>query len=137
MKNKDKYDLSELTASKGNVRGIPCMFIYQGRDIENRKLIATVVRTVVEKRVDTLFDWLEQNCSPLTDEEREYLGAVIKPWRNEVRHISKRKAFVGDDEYMQIRVCYEHNVNLPFFHKGVMYQGMELNKEYTLEELGI
>lgn len=28
-------------------------------------------------------------------------------------------------------------INLPFFRKDEMYKGMEANKEYTLEELGL
>lgn len=135
MKNKDKYDLSELTASKGNVRGIPCMFIYQGRDIENRKLIATVVRTVVEKRVDTLFDWLEQNCSPLTDEEREYLSSVIKPWRYRVKSIVKQERLLAELIIIKCKDGWE--VELPNFEMGTMYKDMELGEAYSLEDLGL
>ena len=135
MKNKDKYNLSELTASKGMVQGVPCMFIYQGRDIENRKLIATVVRTVVEKRVDTLFDWLEQNCPPLTDEEREYLSSVIKPWRYRVKAIIKQERLLM--ELIVIKCQDGWEVELPNFEMGTMYKDMELDRKYTLEELGL
>ena len=77
---------------------------------------------------------------PILDKkEKEYLSAVIKPFRDKVIAIIKYNG--GDDRYyIQIAVkqsgFFEY-VNLPYFKKGTMYNGMELDKEYTLEELGL
>lgn len=74
----------------------------------------------------------------LTDKEKEYLSAVIKPFRDSVVAIIKCKY---DDyyEFIQIEVNQERYeyVNLPNFKSGTMYKGMELDKEYTLNELGL
>ena len=70
----------------------------------------------------------------LTETEREYLSAVIKPFRDEVKHISKNQ--YDDEELVQIRTKSGLAL-LPPFKKGLMYNGMEVGKEYALEELGL
>ena len=75
----------------------------------------------------------------LDDVEKEYLSAVIKPFRNKVYAIAKYDDGV-DNYYIQIMIkqnVYFEYIDLPYFKKGTMYKGMELKKEYTLEELGI
>ena len=135
MKNKDRYNLSELTAAKGNVRGIPCMYIYQGRELESRKLIATVIRAGVERRADVLLDWLEQDYSPLNEQEKKYLNAVIRPWRNRVKYITKKERLLAE---LIIIKCHDGwEVELPNFEIETMYKDMELNREYSLEDLGL
>lgn len=70
----------------------------------------------------------------LDDIEKEYLSAVIKPWRNRVVNILKVRTM--DEEYLSISL--EHDVvNLPYFKKGTMYKGMIPSQIYTLEELGL
>lgn len=78
---------------------------------------------------------------PILDEkEKEYLSNVIKPFRNRIAYIMKCEDFTG--EYIEIDLkdyCDEipDIVMFPYFKKGTMYKGMEVNKEYTLEELGL
>lgn len=69
----------------------------------------------------------------LDEEEKEYLSAVIKPFKDRIEYIKKVED-IG--EYIAI---YLKNERLPFpyFDKGTMYKGMELNKKYTLKELGL
>ena len=75
----------------------------------------------------------------LDDKEKEYLSAVIKPFRNKVYTIAKYDD--GDDNfYIQIAIkqnVYFEYIDLPYFKKGTMYKGMELDRNYTIEELGI
>ena len=75
----------------------------------------------------------------LDDVEKEYLSAVIKPFRNKVYAIAKYDD--GDDNYyIQIMIkqnVYFEYIDLPYFKKGTMYKGMELKKEYTVEQLGL
>ena len=77
--------------------------------------------------------------SILEPAEKKYLSAVIKPFRSKVYAIAKYDDGV-DNYYIQIAVkqsgFFEY-VNLPYFKKGTMYKGMELDKEYSLEELGL
>lgn len=79
----------------------------------------------------------------LDEQEKDYLGKVIEPFKNRVIHIEKNKIFHGNSEFINIvlysSVTYdnEENIPLPYFKKGKMYKGMELYKEYTLKELGL
>lgn len=132
MKNKDRYNLSELTVSKDSL--VPILRVYQGRDLETRKEIATI-RRYGGKRIDSILDWLEQDYSPLTESERAYLRAVIKPWRDRITFINKRS--YREQEYVGIALEDSDYIALPYFKTGTMYQGMELYKKYSLEDLGL
>lgn len=89
-----------------------------------------------------VLNWLcEEYKEPILDEEeRKYLSAVIKPFRDRVVSISKRtlKRTLSKQSYIEINIDNdEDNVSLPYFKKGTMYKGMESNRQYTLEELGL
>ena len=71
----------------------------------------------------------------LDEKEKEYLNNIIKPFRNRVTYIEKRKW--QDSEYIKIGIKNDVNIDLPNFEKGKMYQGMESDKNYTLSELGL
>lgn len=71
----------------------------------------------------------------LDDAEKEYLSAVIKPFRNKIVSISKEKCC---NEGYFINVELENDVLIfPDFKNETMYEGMELEKQYTLKELGL
>ena len=77
----------------------------------------------------------------LDDIEKEYLSNVVKPFRNKIKHIIK---YVGEDRNYECIVIKYNNINgytgtmcFPSFEKGTIYKGMEVNKKYTLEELGL
>ena len=77
----------------------------------------------------------------LDEVEKEYLKAVIKPFKKHVKTIMKAKqvatlyAITIDIEE---KYNYETFLQFPPFEKSSgMYQGMELGKRYTLEELGL
>ena len=72
----------------------------------------------------------------LDEKEKEYLRAVIKPFRNRVKYIKKNTYYEYEKEFIVICVNDE-SVFLPYFKKNTMYKGMEEYKEYTLEELGL
>lgn len=82
----------------------------------------------------------------LNDAEKEYLGNIIKPFRNRIIWIGKCEYDRGDffyGEYIVIGLKFFDNdpgqeqAALPSFATGTMYRGMELGKRYTLEELGL
>lgn len=77
----------------------------------------------------------EKNKPILDDAEKEYLSAVIRPFKDKVKYIRKRGALRG--EYIVIGILNDSAIILPYFEKGTMYKGMEANKEYTLKELGL
>lgn len=84
--------------------------------------------------------WLEEEYVPeiLTEKEKSYLSAVIKPFRENVECIMKFKKYSGKKEYIHVFMeCNDDHCELPAFEKGTMYKGMEVDKAYTLKELGL
>ena len=77
----------------------------------------------------------------LDDAEKQYLSAVIKPFRKYV--ISLRLQDVGVTSNQRVTVFYNDYVfgrssfALPTFKQGTMYKGMEVGRRYTLDELGL
>ena len=76
----------------------------------------------------------------LTEEEKEYLSYVTRPFKDKVESIHKgRKYFYGtDSECIEIKF-YDCGAIMCFppFKQNSMYKGMEIDKEYTMEELGL
>ena len=76
----------------------------------------------------------------LTEEEREYLSSVIKPFRKFVVYIEKIKYIDGWERitFYSLNIkSWECVTNLPPFQSGTRFKGMKLNKQYKLEELGL
>lgn len=73
----------------------------------------------------------------LRDEEKQYLSNIIKPFRDSVVWIGKVKVYDLDREYIQILIDTDEEINLPSFEVGEMYKGIEDNKRYEVEELGL
>ena len=78
----------------------------------------------------------------LNEEEKEYLANVIKPFRDRITVIEKCRFDYSQDEYISMSVKYYsgtggETIKLPIFKEGTMYKGLESNKCYTLEELGL
>ena len=78
----------------------------------------------------------------LTEEEKEYLSYVIKPFRNKVNYICKCISSdyvygIVDSEYIEIKVGGNHSIYFPHFAINSMYKGMILDRVYSLEELGL
>nr|DAE64108.1 MAG TPA: hypothetical protein [Caudoviricetes sp.] len=84
-------------------------------------------------------EWLlEEYKGPvLEDAEKEYLSAVIKPFREKVKYIEKCGYVYTDKQFIRIKICGDDYMNFPNFKTNAMYKGMELRREYTLEELGL
>lgn len=72
----------------------------------------------------------------LDKKEKEYLSAVIKPFKNRVNYIKKKYSAAKKKEYILIELGYDL-IDLPYFNPNTMYKGMKINKEYTLKELGL
>lgn len=89
------------------------------------------------ERPQTIYEFKEV----LDEKEKEYLSAVIKPFKKRVIRIEKVKSVYCNSEFIEIvlysSISYdrEEPIQLPYFKKGTMYKGMELDKRYTLKEL--
>lgn len=88
-----------------------------------------------------ILEWMSQPYKePILDEvEREYLKAVIRPFKENVCTVCK-KYFQSCSglpyEYIVVKLSNER-WGFPKFVEGTMYKSMELDKEYSLEELGL
>lgn len=79
--------------------------------------------------------------SPILDEvEKQYLSNIVRPFRNNVEWIIKRRW----ENYEYIVIAYydgivndEYELEFPAFKVLQMYKGMEPNRRYSLEELDL
>ena len=133
MKNKEKYDLRDISYDLEVDRGGYDFVIYYTSMEIYREFFSGSVSTC-----STFTKWLEEEYKPniLEEKEKEYLAAVIKPFREKVKYI--QKCFdLGNEAYIYIYVKKCGSMIFPTFRRGTMYKGMEVNKRYTLEELGL
>ena len=76
--------------------------------------------------------------SILTEEERNYLSSVVKPFKEKILHISKLSSKDGESICIDIRYDWEEDsIVLPKFAAGTLYKGMEIGKEYSVKDLGL
>ena len=90
---------------------------------------------------------IEIETDILSEKEKEYLKSIIKPFKDRIEYIEKKISmnYTGIAFYY-ITIATKSIVNdnimeitaLPYFNlESKMYNYMELNKEYTLKELGL
>ena len=96
---------------------------------------ASIVKVERPVKYETVFERKEEI---LDKTEKEYLANVIRPFRHKIKTIEKTTQ-IGDSSLCYLNILLENNdmANLPNFKKNSMYKGMEVNKEYTLKELGL
>lgn len=96
---------------------------------------ASIVKVERPVKYETVFERKEEI---LDKTEKEYLANVIRPFRRKIKTI-KKTTKIGDSSLCYLKILLENNdmANLPNFKKISMYKGMELNKKYTLKELGL
>ena len=96
---------------------------------------------------DVLFELLtgelEIEKPILSDDEKKYLENVLKPFKDRVVYVEKIKPGDPNYEYIGFKIIYEDHrcpnnwCYLPYFKEGTMYKNMELDKYYSLDELGL
>ena len=120
---KDDKDIFE---NSGYVRNILELDNFKSR------ILGKIIK-IVEPEYLTVY---ESKSEILDEVEKRYLRNIIRPFKNKVKAISKRKG--EKEDYIEIYMKREYETfDLPCFKKGTMYKGMEEYKEYTLEELGL
>lgn len=138
MKNKEKYDLNTL-----KIEWSPQIFekrIFTVKIKRDESIIFSKLMKTNETGSSAYNAWLEEEYKPniLDDVEKAYLSAVIKPFREDIEYIEKFKSNYVGKEYIYIVMKKDDDYcKLPRFFKGTMYKGMEVDKKYTLEELGL
>lgn len=73
----------------------------------------------------------------LDEAEKEYLSNIIKPFKDRVEYIVKITIYHSNKKFLEIMLKNGDYANLPYFRTNNMYKGMELDKLYTLKELGL
>ena len=83
---------------------------------------------------------------PILDiEEKAYLEVVLRPFKDRVESVCKKvinSSVEGNIEFLTSVAesawrGHKDYFSFPTFKAGTMYKGMELDKEYTLKELGL
>ena len=78
--------------------------------------------------------------SILTEKEKEYLSAVIKPFKDRVSYITKMQGMKYNEQLpVEFIVIYvdDEKIILPSYGKGTLYKDMKLMEKYTVEDLGL
>lgn len=127
------YQISNENVVETTVNG------WAGKSIKEFEILHPSYKVLKLERPQTIYKFKEV----LDAKEKEYLSAIIEPFKKRVIHIEKIKKLYGNSEFVNI-VLYssiscnkEEPIQLPYFKKGTMYKGMELGKKYTLKELGL
>lgn len=117
-----------------------CKFRYINCDISTNEVSWVNHKEMYnDKFLDTEIEIEEPNI--LNEKEKEYLSAVINPFRDRV--ISIEKAGYSDFMFLSINIHSisvlrnKEIINLPMFQKDTMYKNMIDNFKYTLEELDL
>lgn len=125
-----KNKLKPIFQNFGFVPELMCKHIEQEVDQSISKLKG-------EYYTDIILDWMSESYkAPILDDvEKDYLSAVIKPFRKRIEYI----AIWGTDhkQFVHIELYNGDYANLPNFKVNKMYKGMEPKKRYTLDELGL
>ena len=82
---------------------------------------------------------VEEKKEILDEVEKEYLRAVIKPFRKRIKKIVKYfdHSDYGHYDFIDIYLISGEEITFPYFEQNTMYKGMISGKDYTLEELGL
>ena len=91
----------------------------------------------IEYTTDIL-EWMAQEYKEeiLDYAEKKYLSEVIRPFREEVNGIKKQTDSLRYRDFIRIQVGDDY-LTFPQFAKGTKYKGLEYDKTYKPEELGL
>lgn len=68
--------------------------------------------------------------------EKRYLENVFKPFKDRVMYVEKLNS-CNQQQYLYIKLEGYECIELPYFEKNTMYEGMITSQAYTLKELGL
>ena len=133
MKNIEKYE-EQIKKEIVEGRDIPCI----ARELKDGNSGCGECRNCVTCGLEMLH-WLSQEYkeSILTDKEKACLKKIIKSKRDSVIYISKMVLLKGtENEFTNIVIATKDSlegVAIP----DMPFEGMKLEREYSLEELGL
>lgn len=96
------------------------------------------------KKVGADFAEVFKEPEVLDKVEKAYLGNIVKPFLKKYNDIKvvKKDSLLGVSEWIEIYLYEDEDgdddeIEFPAFEAGTMYKGMEVDKKYTVEELGL
>lgn len=113
------------------------------RNVINGQFISSVIgekfplQLMARHKCITIYDDI------LDDKEKAYLSNLIKPFKKYIKSIKKVDRFGGErieilyKDFEDGKFIFQNVIALPTFRKNSMYIGMEVEKAYTLEEIGL
>lgn len=112
--------------------------------LANDKIINNQGYMITSRLFQLLTGELEIESPILDDIEKRYLENVLNPFKDRILFARKTTCYNIDRDYecLNFKVVTPDNEDynyliLPYFMKGTMYEGMELDKKYKVEELGL
>lgn len=110
-------------------RKVSCVTVGEASPINNKDLYS-------DKFLDQEIETEIEDNPILADKERIYLRKVIEPYRDKVESIEKIGSEYLDsgNDFIVIHLV-EDSISLPILNTGFKFNGMELNKQYTVKEL--
>lgn len=131
----EKYARFEIDEDNLDKIGLDCKWVFFPEDIV-KKVSGTFFKKLPNDFTGTIDVVNGYIGKPeiLDEKEKRYLEGVIRPFRDKVKYIEK----IGNslEEYIWIEIKGD-DIKLPFFKANTMYKSMELEKRYTLKELGL
>ena len=79
---------------------------------------------------------IEIKVELLTSKEKMYLENLLRPFKDIVEYIAKTN-MTNNLEYLCIKIKDDYHICFPNFLKNKYYKGLEIEKKYTLEDLGL
>ena len=141
---------TKITFESGNIiikvkENYYCNNLYFRNDNDLKGLKDTISLNKMIKIEEPIYTTVYEKKEILDEAEKRYLSNFIRPFRDNVKYIKKTHYRY---EKSKIEICVngyieEANISdtyytfLPAFSTNEMYNGMTLEKEYTLEELGL
>lgn len=141
---------TKVTFESGNIiikvkENYYCNNLYFRNDNDLKGLKDTISLNKIIKIEEPIYTTVYEKKEILDEAEKRYLRNFIRPFRDNVKYIKKTHYRY---EKSKIEICVngyieEANISdtyytfLPAFSTNEMYNGMTLEKEYTLEELGL
>lgn len=98
------------------------------------------IKITIEK--DGIMGYIDYKNVELVEEildetKRKYLADVIRPFKNSVKYICKQQSCANKNQEFISIILKKDALKLPYFTAGTMYKDMEIDRNYTLEELGL
>lgn len=126
---------TKLTFNNGNILVKTSKVTFENFDTlkDYDKISCLDIIKIEEPKYNTIY---KHEPEILDKDDKRYIKSVIRPFRDKVKYITKRSRDLGR-EFISITLNDNFIINLPFFASGTMYENMEVDKLYTLEELNI